>query len=110
MTAQEIADSLEPAPPRRTLQYRLKFLVDSNRLVMEGLGRWARYRVPRIEAAAGVAAGRGDARARGEALLPLSKAGAEVQEYVRRPPEARKPVGYKRAFLDAYRPGVTCTN
>jgi len=27
--------------------------------------------------------------------------------YVRKPPEARKPVGYNRAFLDAYRPNVS---
>lgn len=107
MTAQAIADALERAPPRRTLQYRLKSLVDSKRLVMEGEGRWARYRAPRTEAAAGEAAGRAEARAAGETLLPLSKAGAEIHEYVRRPPAGRKPVGYNRAFLDSYRPGAT---
>lgn len=107
MTAQQIADALESAPPRRTLQYRLKNLVDDKRLIMEGEGRWARYRVPRIEAAVGTAAGAGEARAEGEALLPLSKTGAEIQEHVRRPPEARKPVGYDRAFLDSYRPNDT---
>jgi hypothetical protein len=107
ITAQEIADALDPAPPRRTLQYRLKSLVDSGRLVMEGEGRWARYRLPRIEAAAGAAAGRAEAWAEGEALLPLSKAGAGIQAYIRRPPAARQPVGYNRAFLDSYRPGET---
>jgi hypothetical protein len=105
MTAQQIADTLDSAPPRRTLQYRLKSLVDDKRLVMEGEGRWARYRVPPAQAAAGAAAGRGETRAEGEALLPLSKAGLEIQEHLRRPVEARKPVGYNRAFLDAYRPG-----
>jgi hypothetical protein len=105
MTAQQIADALESPPPRRTLQYRLKSLVDSRRLVMEGEGRWARYRLPRIEAAVGMAAGRARAEARGEALLPLSQPGIEIQEYIRKPPEARKPVGYNRAFLDSYRPG-----
>lgn len=106
-TAQQIADALESAPPRRTLQYRLKSLVDSSRLVMEGEGRWARYRVPRTEAAAGVAAGRAEATAKGEALLPLSMPAAEIQDYVRRRLEARKPVGYDRAFLDSYRPNDT---
>jgi hypothetical protein len=107
VTAQQIADQLASAPPRRTLQYRLKYLVDNKRLFMEGAGRWARYRVPRIEAAVGVASGRAEAEAKGEALMPLSKAGAEIQEYVRKPPEARKPVGYNRAFLDSYRPNDT---
>ena len=107
VTAQQIADELAAAPPRRTLQYRLKYLVDTKRLFMEGEGRWARYRLPRIEAAVGTAAGRAEAWAKGEALLPLSKPGNEIQDYVRQPPEARKPVGYNRAFLDSYRPNDT---
>lgn len=107
MTAQEIADALKSAPPRRTLQYRLKSLVDRKRLVMEGEGRGARYRMPPVKTALGVAAGNAEVGAEGEALLPLSGTGAEIQEYVRRPPEARKPVGYNRAFLDSYRPNDT---
>ena len=104
VTAQQIADALEAPPPRRTLQYRLKSLVDDRRLVMEGEGRWARYRVPGVVEAAVVIAGRAEVRAKGEVLLPLSAAGREIQAYVRKPPEARRPAGYNRAFLDAYRP------
>ena len=74
---------------------------------MEGEGRWARYRARRIVSAVGAARGRAEARAVGEALLPLSKEGIEIQHYVRRPPAARKPVGYDRAFLDSYQPGKT---
>ncbi len=108
MTAQQINNALESAPPRRTLQYRLKSLVDSKRLVMEGKGRWARYRVPRvIWRAVRAGAGNSTASARLEVLPPLSEPGAEIQEYVRRPPEARMPVGYDRAFLDSYRPNDT---
>lgn len=103
MTAPEIAHLLETAPPRRTLQNRLKSLVDDKRLAREGEGRWTRYRLPRIQEAA-AAAGKAEVRAEEEALLPLSKAGKEIQGYVRRPPEARKPVGYHRAFLESYRP------
>lgn len=102
VTAQQIASELERALPQRTLQYRLKSLVDNKRLVMEGEGRWARYNLPRIEVALGVAAGTGEAR--GEALLPLSSPGTEIQKRVRQPPAARKPVGYNRAFLESYRP------
>jgi len=107
MTAQQVADALDVAPPRRTLQYRLKSLVDSKRLIMEREGRWARYRVPRIAAAVATAAGKGEIEAEGEAGFPLSTAGAEIREYVRRPPEARRPVGYTRTFLDSYRPNET---
>ena len=106
-TAQQIADALESASPRRTLQYRLKYLVDNRRLSMEGEGRWARYRMPRIEAAGNLAAGRAEVRGEGEVLLPLSRQGAEIQKYVHKPPEARKPVGYNREFLNSYRPNET---
>lgn len=54
-----------------------------------------------------MAAGRAEAGAEGEAVLPLSKPGTEIKAYVRKPPEVRKPVGYNRAFLDAYRPNET---
>lgn len=106
VTAQQIADQLGSRLPRRTLQYRLKSLVDNGRLVMEGEGRWARYRVPRIAEAVGTATARSDARA--EALvLPLSQPGAEIQQYVRGPTAVRAPVGYNRVFLDSYRPNET---
>ena len=108
MTAQQINDALESAPPRRTLQYRLKSLVDSKRLVMEGAGRGARYRVPRIiDAGFSATAGNPEIRISAQVVLSLSEAGTEIQEYVCRPPEARKPVGYARAFLDSYRPNDT---
>jgi hypothetical protein len=74
---------------------------------MEGEGRWARYRLPEIQEAVGRAAGTARAEAKGEAVLPLSDPGAEIQSYVRRPPERRKPVGYNRDFLDSYRPNET---
>jgi len=46
-TASQVSEALESPPPRRTLQYRLRSLVEAERLVMEGSGRWARYRAPR---------------------------------------------------------------
>ena len=107
MTAQQINDALESAPPRRTVQYRLKSLVDGKRLIMESSGRWARYRVPRVVSVAGHAVAGTTASGRLVVLPPLSQPGAEIQEYVLRPPEARDPVGYDRAFLDSYRPNDT---
>jgi hypothetical protein len=75
MTAQEISEALKSATPRRTLQYRLKSLVDDKRLVREGEGRRARYRGPRIAEAAGGTAGRAEARAEVEALLAERSSG-----------------------------------
>ena len=110
----EIAAALEAVPPRRTLQYRLKTLVDSGRLVMEGSGRWARYRAPTLMLSeppdflvlaeperpfTGAVPETPTAEAQ-----PLSEAGAKILEYVRRPVTARQPVGYDRDFLFSYRP------
>jgi hypothetical protein len=41
-----------------------------------------------------------------EPVVPISVTAAAIRDYVRRRPEARKPVGYKRAFLEAYRPNA----
>ena len=106
-TAQQIADVLDDAPPRRTLQYRLKFLVDRERLTMEGSGRWARYCMPQLRTITAYAAVAGDSKTGNLLVIPLSNAGAEIWDYVRRPIGARKPVGYDRAFLDSYRPNET---
>ena len=108
-TARQIGDALASAPARRTLQYRIKSLVDGDRLIMEGRGRWARYRAPRrISVAAQPVAAHGALGvARGQVIPPLSEPAAEIREHVRQPLEARHPVGYDRAFLDSYRPGET---
>ena len=71
-TVQQIADALTGVP-RRTLQYRLKYLVDAKRLVAEGERRWTRYRLPQelhVEVAETVAA-RDESAV--ELILPLSK-------------------------------------
>ena len=110
MTAPEIADALDAALPRRTLQYRLKALVDDQRLVREGTGRWARYRLPeavRVSMGA-VSLGPLGASVRVTVTAPLSEAGEEVRNYVRRPSTAREPVGYDRNFLESYRPNESC--
>ncbi len=100
-SAPEILLALATPVPPRTLQYRLKHLVTRNRLIMDGEGRWARYRVPD---APKVAAVREDAD---EPVIPLSEAGTAIRDYVRQAPEARKPVGYDRKFLDRYRPNAS---
>jgi hypothetical protein len=101
VSAPEILHALPTAVPPRTLQYRLKHLVTRNRIIMDGEGRWARYRMPD---AAIDAAARGDAN---EAVIPLSEAGTSIRDCVRQAPEARKPVGYDRKFLDRYRPNAS---
>ena len=108
MTARQIAEALEDAPAHRTLQYRLKSLVDSKRLVMQGSGRRARYHLPVIATVAMQVTRDGfTAGFEVTALLPLSEAGTEIRGYVRKSTEARAPVGYDPAFLESYRPNET---
>jgi len=99
----DIADEVKPSIPRRTLQYRVKYLVDEGRLVKQGEGRGARYRIQSAVTAAAAAI----APAGGEEVVPLSPASIEIRRYLSQPVVARKPVGYNREFLDSYRPNVS---
>ncbi|MDE2911873.1 MAG: Fic family protein [Paracoccaceae bacterium] len=109
MDAPEIAAALDASLPRRTLQYRLKALVDDKRLMREGSGRWARYRLPEaVTVSVGAASlGMPSAGMRLTTTIPLSEAGKEIRNYVRQPEAAREPVGYDRNFLDCYRPNAS---
>jgi hypothetical protein len=102
----DVAAALPERLADRTLQYRLKYLVDKGRLITEGEGRrWTRYRVqaPAAEKPVSVAA----AAEKTEEAVPLSAASQEMRAYLSQPLNARKPVGYNREFLDSYRPNET---
>lgn len=104
VSAQEIAESLPGDLPLRTLQYRLRRLVEQGRLAKQGERRWTKYRIPAAADGQAVAAAReGEA----EELIPLSADSAAIRDYLRKSPEARKPVSYNREFLDSYRPGTS---
>jgi hypothetical protein len=100
-SAPQIMHALAIPIPQRTLQYRLKHLVTRNRLIMDGQGRWARYRMP--DAAIDWAVREESP----EPIVLLSEAGTSIRDYVRQVPAARKSVGYDRQFLDRYRPNVS---
>ncbi len=102
ITSTEIADVLGGQVPRRTLQFRLKRLVDDGRVLREGEGRWARYSAPGAAPNPAQPAAAAD-----EAAVPLTPESQEIRAYLRQPLGARKPVGYNREFLNAYRPGET---
>ncbi len=106
MSAPEIAAQLDTALPLRTLQYRLRALVDDKRLIRDGSGRWTRYRLaePVAVSVGVVSLGNLSARARLTVMIPLSQEAEEIRDYVRQPEAARKPMGYDRTFLDCYRP------
>ena len=97
LSAHEIAQALSERTSDRTLQNHLNRLVKDGRVLRLSSGRWARYRTP---ATTDVGTAEGPA-------IPLSDRAAEVQHLVRRPLAAREPVGYRRQFLEGYRPNQT---
>ena len=108
LTAQQIHDALQVPPPRRTLQYRVKFLVDHGRLHREGSGRWARYLPPRLKVLASAdnsISQRNEVRRTG--CPPQTRAAARIRQYVVRPRSERAAARYCPAILEAYRPNET---
>ena len=112
----DVAAALPEKLADRTLQYRLKHLVDKGRLVKEGEGRrrWTRYRVPALAEAAPRALAEEAPKAvppaaekAEDVAVPLSPTSEEMRAYLSQPLNARKPVGYNRVFLDSYRPNET---
>ncbi len=96
-----------PAPPtRRTLQRWLNVLVGQGRLRKEGQARSTRYLLP-AQAEPGAAAAEVTATAPDEVSLPLSDEARAIEGAVRQPVQHRTPVGYRRSFLDSYRPNIT---
>jgi len=103
---EEINSALEGRIPRRTLQRRLSLLVEQQRLIAEGRGRASRYRLPNTIAAE-ISAPIAALSAEIETYIPLSPEGRKIQKAIRAPIQSRNPVGYNRAFLDAYQPNRT---
>jgi hypothetical protein len=108
----DVAAALPEKLADRTLQYRLKHLVDKGRLIKDGEGRrWTRYRVPAVAEAAPRALAEEAPKAATpgaeDAAVPLSATSEEIRAYLSQPLNARKPVGYNRDFLDSYRPNET---
>jgi len=102
----EIAQALKDVP-QRTLQYWLKSLVEDGRLIQEGKGPAARYRLPAAaekqkETAARQAAP-GEEKPE-EAMVPLSAESKKIHEYLRQPSEARKAVDITVSFSTAIDP------
>lgn len=107
VTAREIAAELPAGLPRRTLQYRLKHLVEAGRLAKDGKRRWTTYRSVPADGTGETVTREPDEDVQAEAVVPLSASAAAIRNYLRQPVAARKPVGYNRDFLDSYQPGVS---
>lgn len=89
---------------RRTLQRRLADVVKAGHILREGQGRASRYRIAPVGGVVPIHVAEGGLVAGGDVYVPLSAQGEEIRALVRRPRAQRKPVGYRRAFLDSYVP------
>lgn len=87
-----------PDLARRSVQRWLAQLVDEDRIAPVGEGRGRRYLLI------------GDGTADGDAFpsyIPISVDSRDILAYINQPLSARKPVGYEREFLLAYKPNKT---
>ena len=93
-----------PALARRTAQRMVAQLIESGQVAARGAGRARRYvrSVAPLSTGERVAQGSGFPR-----FILLSADSQDILAYIDQPASARKPVGYQRDFLDAYRPGET---
>ena len=95
-----LSDSEIPFP-RRTLQRYLGILVEDGKLTVEGKTSNRRYRL------AGAPPTAKPSETANESQILFSREGRSIRDAVRKPIQARNPVGYSRQFLDAYRPNET---
>lgn len=91
-------------PSRRTLQRWLSQLVADQLLVKEGSSVTTKYRVLANQPTTEIAL---DPEKQSNFYIPVSLEAEQIRRYVSQPFQQRIPVGYKRGFLDAYRPNET---
>ena len=92
---------------RRTLQRRLQKLVEAKRLTVKGESIALVYKsVPDVELN-GVSSAASVGLVDAELYPTVSQQSIDIRNQVRRPLMHRRPVGYRREFLDGYQPGYT---
>lgn len=101
-----LADLLSAHPDiaRRTAQRLIAKLIERGQVAAMGEGRARRYFRADAQLGSGVLETRAD---RFPPFIPLSADSQDIIAYIDQPAQARKPVGYQRDFLEAYRPNET---
>lgn len=105
----DLAEKFSSEASRRSLTRLIDALLREKRLIKAGKGPSTRYRAPSPSAPDSGQASEADdvLRAEGEVYVPLSPDGEMVRSWVQAPLTQRRPVGYDRDFLDAYKPNET---
>jgi hypothetical protein len=105
-----IRDGLVFDLPPRMLQRRLERLIEQKRLCAEGKGKGRCYRLPSGDVVIGALSANLEIKghtAQVEVYPPISPMAETIKQAVRAPIQHRDPVGYRREFLDTYRPNET---
>jgi len=94
---------------RRTLQRRLQKLIEAERLTTQGESKAWLYKpaLAQGNSDAGLAPMAWAGTAEAQLYVNVSPEGARIRDQVRLPLMHRRPVGYRREFLEAYQPGQT---
>ena len=100
-----VLGAMTPKPARRSLQRWIALLLAEGKLIQEGAGRTARYRLP--QSAKQSEPGGGRAVAVTPVELAVSREADEVRRSVRQAVIHRSPAGYNPEFLDGYLPNRT---
>lgn len=96
--------TLQPAIARRTAQRLIAQLISNGQITTKGNGRARRYFSANKPASQIALRPQED---HFPAFIPVSVDSQEILAYIELPSQMRKPVGYQRDFLDAYRPNQT---
>jgi Fic/DOC family len=103
----ELAAAFGRISSARTIARRLSELVASGRLVTTGKARALRYVAAPIRATANIVEQPDQIIAEGEVYVPVSAESRKLLEHIRKPVAQRRPVGYRREFLERYVPNRT---
>ncbi len=93
---EDLLRSFEQIPAKRTLQRWLNELVKSGEILINGQGRATKYQIKSKVEIQEI-----------KYEIPISHRSKEYIKIINQSIQKRMPVGYKRSFLDAYRPNVT---
>ena len=93
-----------PGIARRTAQRLIAKLIENGQIAAHGAGRARRYFAAQAFTGSGTELPAADSF---PSFIALSADSRDILAYIDQAPAARKPVGYQRAFLDAYQPNET---
>jgi len=97
---EDIERVYKPKIERRTLQRRLRQLIEQSAVKAAGKKRGTKYHllIEKTESS--------EAQT-DKSILPISKLSEEIKREISRPQQSRNPVSYNLAFLESYQPNVT---